>query len=236
MSNDIRVLMVEDHEMTRIALSLVIERAENIELIDTAEDGVSGINKAKLLNPDIVLMDIGLPEIDGIEATKVIKEYNPEVKVLMYTSRDSEEDVLSAFESGADGYIMKGATKDQTISAIKAVAEGIAWIDQNIARIVLSNIQRNKNSYPIITEETRLNKTNAKKNKKSHKKKTTLIPDLSNHKNSPILNFLHTYSSRGFYESPSVQWFRRRTKLRRFLLCSFLSYITLKDLLQVSGS
>ena len=66
MSNDIRVLMVEDHEMTRIALSLVIERAENIELIDTAEDGISGINKAKLLNPDIVLMDIGLPEIDGI--------------------------------------------------------------------------------------------------------------------------------------------------------------------------
>lgn len=162
MANNIRVLMVEDHEMTRIALSLVLEREDSIELIDTAEDGLAGINKAKLLNPDIVLMDIGLPEIDGIEATKLIKEYTPEVKVLMYTSRDREEDVLSAFESGADGYIMKGATKDQTISAIKAVAEGIAWIDQNIARIVLSNIQRNKNTYPIASEETRVNKTNVK--------------------------------------------------------------------------
>ena len=105
-NNNIRVLMVEDHEMTRIALSLVLEREDSIELVDTAEDGLAGINKAKLLNPDIVLMDIGLPEIDGIEATKLIKEYNPEVKVLMYTSRDREEDVLSAFESGADGYIM----------------------------------------------------------------------------------------------------------------------------------
>ena len=97
MANNIRVLMVEDHEMTRIALSLVLEREDSIELIDTAEDGLAGINKAKLLNPDIVLMDIGLPEIDGIEATKLIKEYTPEVKVLMYTSRDREEDVLSAF-------------------------------------------------------------------------------------------------------------------------------------------
>ena len=132
MANNIRVLMVEDHEMTRIALSLVLEREDSIELIDTAEDGLAGINKAKLLNPDIVLMDIGLPEIDGIEATKLIKEYTPEVKVLMYTSRDREEDVLSAFESGADGYIMKGATKDQTISAIKAVAEGIGLTDREL--------------------------------------------------------------------------------------------------------
>lgn len=153
---DIKVLMVEDHEMTRLALTLVLERADGIELVDTAEDGLSGINKAKLLSPDIILMDIGLPEIDGIEATKIIKGYNPEIKILMYTSRDNEDDVLSAFESGADGYIMKGATREQTVTAIKAVSQGTAWIDPNIARIVLSNIQRNKNSYAIKTEESRL--------------------------------------------------------------------------------
>ena len=153
---DIKVLMVEDHEMTRLALSLVIERADGVELVDVAEDGLSGINKAKLLSPDLILMDIGLPEIDGIEATKIIKGYNPEIKILMYTSRDNEDDVLSAFESGADGYIMKGATREQTITAIKAVSQGIAWLDPNIARIVLSNIQRNKTSYAIKTEESRL--------------------------------------------------------------------------------
>ena len=160
---DIKVLMIEDHEMTRIALSLVLERADGIELIDTAEDGLSGINKAKLLSPDIILMDIGLPEIDGIEATKIIKNYNPETKILMYTSRDNEDDVLSAFESGADGYIMKGATKEQTISALKAVSQGIAWIDPNIARIVLSNIKKNRASSQQLTEDLNLtNKINAK--------------------------------------------------------------------------
>ena len=160
---NIRVLMVEDHEMTRIALSLVLERADGIELVDTAEDGLSGINKAKLLSPDIILMDIGLPEIDGIEATKIIKNYNPEMKILMYTSRDNEDDVLAAFESGADGYIMKGATREQTISALKAVAQGTAWIDPNIARIVLSNIKRNRASYQQSTEDSNsINKINAK--------------------------------------------------------------------------
>ena len=160
---DIKVLMIEDHEMTRIALSLVLERADGIELVDTAEDGLSGINKAKLLSPDIILMDIGLPEIDGIEATKIIKNYNPEIKILMYTSRDNEDDVLSAFESGADGYIMKGATREQTISALKAVSQGTAWLDPNIAKIVLSNIRRNKvSSQQTLDEIPSSNKTNAK--------------------------------------------------------------------------
>lgn len=160
---DIKVLMIEDHEMTRIALSLVLERADGIELVDTAEDGLSGINKAKLLSPDIILMDIGLPEIDGIEATKIIKNYNPEMKILMYTSRDNEEDVLSAFESGADGYIMKGATREQTITALKAVSQGTAWIDPNIARIVLSNIKRNSSSYAQTSEDSySASKANAK--------------------------------------------------------------------------
>ena len=90
-----------------------------------------------------VLMDIGLPEIDGIEATKRIKETNPEIKVLMFTSRDNEDDVLSAFEAGANGYIMKGANAEQTERAIKSVSEGTGWLDPQIARIVLSNIQRN---------------------------------------------------------------------------------------------
>lgn len=150
---DFRVLMVEDHTMTRMGLSLMLEKAEGIELVDIAEDGFQGVDKAKHLNPDVILMDIGLPGIDGIEATKRIKSYNPEINILMFTSRESEDDVLSAFESGANGYIMKGATQEQTESAIKAVAEGTAWIDPRIARIVLSNVQRNRAPQPMISGE-----------------------------------------------------------------------------------
>ena len=87
-------------------------------------------------------MDIGLPTIDGIEATRKIKNSMPEIKVLMNTSRDNEDDILDSFAAGADGYIMKGATPEQTISAIKAVSEGIGWIDPNIAKMVFSNLQR----------------------------------------------------------------------------------------------
>lgn len=141
MSN-VRVLIVEDHLMVRMGLSLILEKIGDIELIGEAEDGLDGVIKAKNLLPDVVLMDIGLPEIDGIEATKRIKETNPEIKVLMFTSRDSEDDVLAAFEAGANGYIMKGANAEQTERAIKAVSEGTGWLDPQIARVVLSNIRR----------------------------------------------------------------------------------------------
>src|SRR5574344_905342 len=138
----ITVLLVEDHTMTRMGLALVLDKAEDIELIAEAEDGLTGVQKAKELNPDVILMDIGLPNIDGIEATKRVKENNPDAKVLIFTSRESEEDVFASFKAGADGYIMKGATPEQTTNAIKAVNDGTAWIDTAIEKLVLSNIQR----------------------------------------------------------------------------------------------
>ncbi|MGN1125624.1 MAG: response regulator [Candidatus Gastranaerophilaceae bacterium] len=153
MSN-VKVLIVEDHLMVRMGLSLVLEKIGDIDLIGEAEDGLTGVEKTRALLPDVVLMDIGLPTIDGIEATKRIKETNPEIKVLMFTSRDSEDDVLSAFEAGANGYIMKGANAEQTERAIKSVSEGTGWLDPQIARIVLSNIQRtNKKNNCLPTGE-----------------------------------------------------------------------------------
>lgn len=140
MSN-VKVLIVEDHLMVRMGLSLVLEKIGGIDLIGEAENGLDGVAKAQRLLPDVVLMDIGLPEIDGIEATKRIKETNPEIKILMFTSRDSRDDVLAAFEAGANGYIMKGANAEQTERAIKSVSEGTGWLDPQIARIVLSSIQ-----------------------------------------------------------------------------------------------
>ncbi len=149
----INVLLVEDHELYRMGLSMLLSKAEDISLLAEAADGIEGIKKARDLSPDVILMDIGLPNIDGIEATQRIKDFNPEIKVLMFTSRDNENDVFAAFQAGADGYVMKGATPEQTISAIKAVNEGIGWIDPTIAKMVFSNIQKpnsiNLNSTPI---------------------------------------------------------------------------------------
>lgn len=164
----INVLLVEDHELYRMGLSMLLSKAEDINLVAEASDGIEGVKKAKDFLPQVILMDIGLPNLDGIEATQRIKDFAPETKVLIFTSRDSEQDIFEAFKAGADGYIMKGATPEQTINAIKAVNEGVGWIDPAIAKIVFSNIgvaktvektstetfsKRDKNSYGLTDRE-----------------------------------------------------------------------------------
>jgi len=140
----IRTLLVEDHELERLGLAIMLEQAENIELVGQAEDGIKGVKLAESLLPDVIVMDIGLPVIDGIEATKRIKAFNPEVKVLIFTSRDNADDVFEAFQSGADGYVMKDASKEQIYTAIKTVYEGAAWLDPAIAKLVLTSIKSPK--------------------------------------------------------------------------------------------
>lgn len=142
MSKPISVLLVEDHTMTRMGLALVLQKADNIKMIAEADNGVKGVSLAKELQPDIILMDIGLPEIDGIEATQQIRDAKIDSKILIFTSRDGEDDVFAALGAGADGYIMKGASEDQLTTAIKAVAEGTGWLDPAIAKTVLRSINK----------------------------------------------------------------------------------------------
>ncbi len=138
----INVLLVEDHQLYRMGLSMLLDKAEGINLVAEAADGLDGVKKARELMPNVILMDIGLPNMDGIEATVRIKDFLPETKILIFTSRDSEHDVFESFKAGADGYIMKGASPEQTIAAIKAVYEGVGWIDPAIAKLVFSSMQR----------------------------------------------------------------------------------------------
>ena len=164
----INVLLVEDHELYRMGLSMLLDKSEDINLVAEAADGVIGVKKAREFSPDVILMDIGLPNMDGIEATQRIKDFLPDTKILIFTSRDSEHDIFESFKAGADGYIMKGASPEQTISAIKAVNEGVGWIDPAIAKVVFSNLQygskssmststevdkRTKNSYGLTERE-----------------------------------------------------------------------------------
>ena len=142
MAKNIRVLIVEDHDMARMGLSVILGNNPNIEIAGMSADGQEGVDKALEILPDVVVMDIGLPTIDGIEATKRIKASNSNIKVLMYTSRESEDDIFDSFQAGADGYITKGATSEQTVSAVIAVSEGAGWLDPAIAKVVLTNIRR----------------------------------------------------------------------------------------------
>ena len=158
MSNDkIKILIVEDHLVARMGIAIVVENTPQFELLGQAQDGQEGVNLALKLNPDVILMDIGLPKIDGIEATRRIKEAGLNSSVLMFTSRDSNEDVFAALKAGADGYIMKGSNEQTLINAIEAVSQKAGWLDPQIARIVLSGINEQK--------ENQQDKTKAANNK-----------------------------------------------------------------------
>ncbi len=161
MKKEINILLVEDHEFTRLGLEMTIGAVKDFNLVAQATDGFEGVNAAVKFNPDVILMDIGLPKMDGISATRKIKEeLKLDCAVLMFTSRDNKEDIFEAFKAGADGYIMKGSNSDNLINAIKTVSEHAAWIDSAIARVVLSNIQ---NENEIITPKINTQKESNKK-------------------------------------------------------------------------
>ncbi len=152
---NIKILIVEDHMVARMGIAIVVEKTPNLELLGQASDGQEGLMLAQKLKPDVILMDIGLPKIDGIEATRKIKELGLNSAVLMFTSRDSNEDVFAALRAGADGYIMKGSNEQTLINAIEAVSQGAGWLDPQIARVVLSGINEQKETEEVKTKGTK---------------------------------------------------------------------------------
>ena len=120
--NKTKILMVEDHKLMRVGLKAIFEDYDDLEIIAEADNGIDAVKLSKELKPDVILMDIGLPEIDGIEATKRIRELHLDCKILMFTSRESEDDVFAAIlsvsliscASDKSGNDSKKKTKDLT--------------------------------------------------------------------------------------------------------------------------
>jgi NarL family two-component system response regulator LiaR len=152
-SGQIKIFIADDHEITRVGLKLTLQNVPDFKVVGEAEDGRETIRLVKELKPDVVLMDIGLPLIDGIDATGKIKDETPDTKVIMLTSHDSDRDVFAALGAGADGYCLKEVSGSQLISAIRAVADGVAWLDPGVASRVLRACATN-NPLPGSTEET----------------------------------------------------------------------------------
>jgi two-component system, NarL family, response regulator LiaR len=137
----IRTLLIEDQEITRFGLKSMLDQIPEISVIGEAADGKTGVEKAMELRPDLVLMDIGLPGIDGIEATRTIKA-SLSTKVLIITSRNSAESVFAALAAGADAYCLSGASFKHLSSAIESVINGAVWLDPGIAKFVVNTMQK----------------------------------------------------------------------------------------------
>ena len=136
-----RILIVEDDPLMQLGLEQALSEQPDFEIVGQASDGLAGVQLALSLRPDLVVMDIGLPRLDGIAATKQIKEGLANVHVVMLTSHTLQQEVIAALASGADAYCIKGASLDRLLAAIEAAKDGATYLDPQIARLVMDNLK-----------------------------------------------------------------------------------------------
>lgn len=129
----IRVLIAEDQELIRQSLEIMLTNKADLEIVGTAANGLETIEMAGKLLPDVILMDIRMPEIDGVQCIEIIKEKHPQIKIIVLTTFDDDEYVFNALKNGASGYLLKGISLVELIEAIKTVVKGGALINPNIA-------------------------------------------------------------------------------------------------------
>ena len=134
----IKVLIVDDQEMIRESLELMLNSRVNIEVIGSAVDGNDAISRAKRGKPDVILMDIRMPGMDGIECMKVIKGFQPKTKVIILTTFDDDEYIYESLKHGADGFLLKGASINELVKAIELINTGGAIVDTGVSSKVIS--------------------------------------------------------------------------------------------------
>ncbi|MDY7016086.1 MAG: response regulator transcription factor [Cyanobacteriota bacterium] len=145
----IRVVLIEDHDLTRIGLCAALKQVETVEIVGDAANARQGLKLIETVRPDVAIVDIGLPDMDGIELTQKIQQSQassdaPPTKIMMLTSHSSEDSVLAAFAAGADSYSLKDVSLENLVQAIQLTYEGNAWIDPAIARIVLQHTRQDE--------------------------------------------------------------------------------------------
>jgi DNA-binding NarL/FixJ family response regulator len=140
--NSIRVLLADDHTILRDGIRSLLEDEPDIEVIGEAEDGHSAVRMTEQFEPDVVVMDIAMPLLNGLEATRQIKRNNPQVKVLILTMHENEEYIRQVLATGAMGYILKDAAARELLGAIRAVHRGEAVLSPAITRLVIEDYLR----------------------------------------------------------------------------------------------
>src|SRR5574344_307525 len=151
-SKAITVIIIEDFKLTRVGLRCALNANDDINVIGECENAIIGIEQIRKLRPDVVLMDLGLPEMNGLEATIKIKELIPQTKVIALTSHDREEEVIAALASGANGYCLKDIDPLKLADVVRDVASGVCWIDSQVAQLVLNAFPKQEDTTLITSK------------------------------------------------------------------------------------
>jgi DNA-binding NarL/FixJ family response regulator len=157
----IRVLVVDDHTIVRDGICALLRLAGDIEVVGEAANGREALEMAKKLMPDVVLMDIAMPNMDGLEATRRIRKEFPKVKVLVLTQYDDKEYVFPVIEAGASGFLSKTAASSELVSGIRSVYRGDSFLSPSAARILVedyqqeASIRKEQDPYKQLTDRER---------------------------------------------------------------------------------
>ena len=148
----IRVLLVDDHSVVRMGLRTFFDMLDDIEVVGEASDGSEGVAMARRLKPDVVLMDLLMPNMDGVTAIGRIKAEMPETEIVTRTSFIEEEKVTAALEAGASGYVLKDAEADEVATAIRAAYGGEVHLDPQVARLLAQRMRQKKDPAEELAE------------------------------------------------------------------------------------
>jgi DNA-binding NarL/FixJ family response regulator len=144
----IRILIADDHPIVREGLSAVLETQPDFEIVGQAASGAQAVERAALLHPDVTLLDLELPELDGVAALRAIRAADPGARVIIFTAFDTDERILSAVQAGAQGYLLKGAPRDELFQAIRVVHGGGSLLQP----VVAARLLRQVSNVPALPE------------------------------------------------------------------------------------
>jgi DNA-binding NarL/FixJ family response regulator len=140
MTEPIRILVADDHQVVRDGLVAILGTQPDFEVVGQASTGLEAVERAATLEPDVVLLDLEMPELDGVEALEQMREANPEVRVIVFTAFDTDERILRAVQAGAQGYLLKGAPREELFQAVRVVHAGGSLLQPVVASKLLRQV------------------------------------------------------------------------------------------------
>jgi DNA-binding NarL/FixJ family response regulator len=151
----IRVLVVDDHPIVRQGLVGVLSDEDDLEVVGEAASGREAVAAAARLRPDVVLLDLEMDDVDGVEAIPQLRSVHPAIEVLVFTAYDTDERVLGAIRAGARGYLLKGASSDEIARAIRSIAAGGSYLEPRVAGKLLAEVTAPRRASPTLSERER---------------------------------------------------------------------------------